>query len=155
LNGGLPHGVPITTCCSCHASSQPTHRCHSHLLPLNCCPRANTAKAAIVSFLWPLSTTLSSAASCFSSLLLQAWDIKHQNDAAVVHIFPELPPQHLLTPRCPRACAQPHPISMLQAMLARSRLTDRASQPWSKSWPRGDELPVLRACLPSKQSSQV
>jgi hypothetical protein len=30
--------------------------------------------------------------------------------------------------------------------------TQRASQPWSKSWPKGEELRVRRACFPSMQS---
>jgi hypothetical protein len=28
----------------------------------------------------------------------------------------------------------------------------RASTPWSKSWPSGEEVPVRRACFPSMPS---
>ena len=40
----------------------------------------------------------------------------------------------------------------LTPMLASSRLTLSASQPWSNSWPSGELLLVRRACLPSRQS---
>ena len=50
------------------------------------------------------------------------------------------------------ALAQEQEIESDAAMLASSRLTDSASQPWSKSWPSGELLRVRRACLPSRQS---
>lgn len=61
--------------------------------------------------------------------------------------------QGSFTPSTPTTVVQEEQeMEKLHAMHVSSRWTDSASQPWSNSWPRGEELPVRRACLPSRQS---
>jgi len=60
--------------------------------------------------------------------------------------------QGSMIPRQPHAIFQPHGRLKLEAMFPNSMWITSASQPWSKSWPKGEELPVRLACLPSMQS---
>lgn len=72
--------------------------------------------------------------------------------AARPSLLHRAPPRRALTPKLPMPCAQEQGMLRLTPMLASSRLTLSASQPWSNSWPSGELLLVRRACLPSRQS---